>query len=397
MTAKQWHEVAGIWSRVGRLSQQPVESVLRHVTRLLRSLLEGSHAMMVVQRRDVSEAWPLGFRLVEIRDFGHATPKRRERRRRWLQRNALWSTDPVVGEVGATWGRHRTLRFRAVAALSGAKPTAMGKLLDELDLADRLASILPLSADLEVAFCVDRPSSHRRFDGSEQALLHTITEGLKPLAMGYAGRYGLLPGQQRLDEDERRLVEMLLERSATRQICAALEISEEGFDRRRDTTLQKLGVDDEFGLLQLCARGTAVGAPEMASSKETTGPPRPSAVSKVTAYIPRAREVVLEQLDAEDLSMGVVAKRLGMSPRTLQRKLGAAQTSFTELVDGARRQRARELLCDTALDYTGVAMELGYDHVSSLNRAVQRWFNATPGELRRRAARPLRQADGIQD
>ncbi len=66
------------------------------------------------------------------------------------------------------------------------------------------------------------------------------------------------------------------------------------------------------------------------------------------------------------------------------------QTNFSKLADEARRDRAHQLLVETSLDFIDIAMHLGYDHVlqlgynqvSSLNRAVKRWTNSTPVELR---------------
>jgi AraC-like DNA-binding protein/DNA-binding CsgD family transcriptional regulator len=246
--------------------------------------------------------------------------------------------------------------------------------------------VLPLTADLEVSFCVDRANPGHSFDASDEALLHILAEGLEPLAMSCIARNGLAPGQERLDEDERQLVASLLEGCEARDICAELDISEDVLDGRRETMFQKLGVRSELGLLQLCAWGSLTGVPKTANTKVTTGQPRPSEESTVTVLLPRAREVVLEQLEGADLSVDSVARRLGVSSRTLQRKLSAAHTSFTKLVDGARRERASALLTDTSLGYIDVALELGYDHVSSFNRAVQRWFETTPSELRRRAS-----------
>ncbi len=104
---------------------------------------------------------------------------------------------------------------------------------------------------------MDRPVSADPFDASDRAIIHTVTEGLRPLARNYAGRNGLLAGRDRLDAHERALVTMMLEGTAPAKICAALEISADAFGGQRDNVLKKLGVTDEFGLLQLGTTGAS--------------------------------------------------------------------------------------------------------------------------------------------
>ncbi len=58
------------------------------------------------------------------------------------------------------------------------------------------------------------------------------------------------------------------------------------------------------------------------------------------------------------------------------------QTNFSKLADEAREERAKLLLSRPWLNMAEVALQLGYNQVSSLNRAVKRWTNSTPVELR---------------
>jgi AraC-like DNA-binding protein len=83
-----------------------------------------------------------------------------------------------------------------------------------------------------------------------------------------------------------------------------------------------------------------------------------------------------------------LADRLGMSTRTLKRRLHEHGTSYQHEVDTARRAEALRLLGTTSLSVEQIAARLGYADASSFRRAFQAWTATTPGAFRdrRRAA-----------
>jgi AraC-like DNA-binding protein len=83
-------------------------------------------------------------------------------------------------------------------------------------------------------------------------------------------------------------------------------------------------------------------------------------------------------------SVETVAVRLDTSPRTLQRRLGAARTSFQDQLDGVRQVAARRLLETTELAPVDIAFLLGFAEPNSFARAFRSWERTTP--LRWRAA-----------
>lgn len=87
-----------------------------------------------------------------------------------------------------------------------------------------------------------------------------------------------------------------------------------------------------------------------------------------------------DKVDVED-----VARRLGMSRRTLARRLADLGTSFRALVERARRTAAQDLVRDPAIPLGEVAWRLGYATQPSFHRAFQRWFGVAPGSYRRGA------------
>jgi AraC-like DNA-binding protein len=77
-----------------------------------------------------------------------------------------------------------------------------------------------------------------------------------------------------------------------------------------------------------------------------------------------------------------VARRLGMSSRSLSRKLGEEGTSFAEILDQFRAALAKRYLNDETLPVSEIAWLLGYREVSSLTHAFKRWTGTTPRQFR---------------
>ena len=80
-----------------------------------------------------------------------------------------------------------------------------------------------------------------------------------------------------------------------------------------------------------------------------------------------------------------VAKSLGMSARTMQRRLGELGTTYQDVLDDVRRKSARRLLADTDLGTGEVAFLLGFEEVNSFARAFHSWEGITPARWRARA------------
>lgn len=77
-----------------------------------------------------------------------------------------------------------------------------------------------------------------------------------------------------------------------------------------------------------------------------------------------------------------IAKALGMSPRTLSRKLGAEGASFQALLDEARAELAKHCLRDPSLAIYEVALLLGYSEPAPFHRAFRRWTGTSPSRWR---------------
>lgn len=77
-----------------------------------------------------------------------------------------------------------------------------------------------------------------------------------------------------------------------------------------------------------------------------------------------------------------VARDLGTSERTLQRRITEEGTSFRELLVEARQELGRQLLSDPTAEIDEVACLLGYQDASSFYRAFRYWEGVTPSRWR---------------
>jgi AraC-like DNA-binding protein len=81
-----------------------------------------------------------------------------------------------------------------------------------------------------------------------------------------------------------------------------------------------------------------------------------------------------------------VARSLGMSERTLARKLSDEGLNFTEILQQLRRDLAVRYLGDCKLHVSKIAWLLGFHEVSAFTHAFKRWTGKTPRQMRAASA-----------
>ncbi|MGH9869690.1 MAG: AraC family transcriptional regulator [Candidatus Polarisedimenticolia bacterium] len=86
-------------------------------------------------------------------------------------------------------------------------------------------------------------------------------------------------------------------------------------------------------------------------------------------------------------SLEETATSIGMSARSLQRRLRQEDTSYAAIVDKLRRDMAASLLRDRDLAVYEVGYLLGYSDAASFHRAFRRWNDRSPLEFRRQPGR----------
>ena len=91
----------------------------------------------------------------------------------------------------------------------------------------------------------------------------------------------------------------------------------------------------------------------------------------ISSLLPHGRVVV----DA-------VARCLGMSKRSLARRLSDEGLNFTEVLQQLRRDLAVRYLDDPKLHISKIAWLLGFSEVSAFTHAFKRWTGKTPSQMR---------------
>ncbi|MCZ8518434.1 MULTISPECIES: helix-turn-helix transcriptional regulator [Paenibacillus] len=82
------------------------------------------------------------------------------------------------------------------------------------------------------------------------------------------------------------------------------------------------------------------------------------------------------------MDIKTIAGELGMSDRTLQRRLTDEGTSFKQLLSQTRHEQALAYLADPSLEIKEVAFLVGYEDQNSFYRAFRSWEGETPANWR---------------
>lgn len=91
--------------------------------------------------------------------------------------------------------------------------------------------------------------------------------------------------------------------------------------------------------------------------------------------------VLREALRTDDGHVDVVARRLGLTARSLQRRLKDENTSFNAVREDVRQQLSRRYL-DEGLSIAEISFLLGFSEPSAFFRAFKRWTGVTPAVSR---------------
>lgn len=101
----------------------------------------------------------------------------------------------------------------------------------------------------------------------------------------------------------------------------------------------------------------------------------------------RLQATIREQLAAGDPSLSAVARRLAISPRSLQRMVARHQLRYAQLLERARVTAAEDYLRDSQYGLAEIAERVGFSQHSSFTRAFRQATGRSPSEYRRRIAR----------
>ncbi|MGH8626752.1 MAG: AraC family transcriptional regulator [Gammaproteobacteria bacterium] len=101
-----------------------------------------------------------------------------------------------------------------------------------------------------------------------------------------------------------------------------------------------------------------------------------------TEIFPQVRAKLVEQLPAGQTTAVSIANALHVSPRTLQRRLNEAGTTFNAVLEDTRRELAQWYLKQPDLAISEIAYLLGFSETGNFSRAFKRWTGASPRDYR---------------
>ncbi len=109
---------------------------------------------------------------------------------------------------------------------------------------------------------------------------------------------------------------------------------------------------------------------------------RLDAVVQGSGMAERVRAALMESLPAGQGDVASVARRLGVSVRSLQRRLAEEGTSFQAELGALRARLARDYLTGSRYSSAEIAYLLGYEDPNSFVRAFGGWTGTTPEAMR---------------
>ncbi len=121
-------------------------------------------------------------------------------------------------------------------------------------------------------------------------------------------------------------------------------------------------------------------AEELLAGMTPTAPP---------SFVSIIRRTLRDGLAKGDLTLTRLASQMGLSVRTVQRRLREEGLTHRELVQGLRQDLATQSLA-APISQGQIARTLGYSGTGAFQRAFKRWSGIGPGELRERRAKARR-------
>ena len=101
-----------------------------------------------------------------------------------------------------------------------------------------------------------------------------------------------------------------------------------------------------------------------------------------TDIVHRTKAGIIDMLPSGDVTDEKVARELGLSTRSLQRRLGESGTTFRTLLDEIRKDLAMNYLRDADIELSEIAFLLGFSEQSAFSRAFKRMTGRPPREVR---------------
>ncbi len=103
-------------------------------------------------------------------------------------------------------------------------------------------------------------------------------------------------------------------------------------------------------------------------------------------FVVKMRHLVTTSLADGLPTVEQMAKRMGISGRSMQRRLAERNMVFSDLIESICEPIALDYVLNTSYSFTDIALMVGYSDLSAFSRAFKRWTGRTPSEVREEGA-----------
>jgi AraC-like DNA-binding protein len=104
--------------------------------------------------------------------------------------------------------------------------------------------------------------------------------------------------------------------------------------------------------------------------------------SNTSAFRTKVENIISSSLPHGHARAVIVARKLGVSERTLARRLAQEGVTFIEVLQQLKASLATRYLDEGQMPISKIAWLLGFEEVSSFSHACRRWLGKSPRELR---------------
>lgn len=101
-----------------------------------------------------------------------------------------------------------------------------------------------------------------------------------------------------------------------------------------------------------------------------------------TTFPGSIRQIAASLLKEGYPDVQLIAERVGISVRSLQRQLNEADLTYSRLIEQVRFDRSVRLLSDPTIKLADISTELGYTDAANFTRAFRRWSGVSPSDFR---------------
>lgn len=102
------------------------------------------------------------------------------------------------------------------------------------------------------------------------------------------------------------------------------------------------------------------------------------------SFVSLTKDVIARWLGRTHVECATVAAELKLSERSLRRRLTEEGTSFRDLLQDARKERAQTILSKPGMSLSVAAEQLGYSDTAAFSRAFKEWTGMSPGRFLRK-------------